>query len=266
MTRPNLVLGLAAGYHDGDVRPFLESLRRTGFSGRCVLFVSPTTRGTERMAALGAQIVPFTRPDELAHVPYNALRYFLYRDFLQKADAAGEGPFSRILLTDVRDVVFQRDPFAFPWPAGVSATLEDGRMRIGGCPYMAHWTRGHLGADVLDELSERPISCSGTTVAGHAAMHAYLAAMTARLLPFVPAPRMAGYDQAVHNLLVHRGLLPGLAVHDNGAPILTLGYVEGEAALDAAGDVLTPSGGPALIVHQYDRKPELFARIRARYA
>jgi hypothetical protein len=44
MSDHTLILGLAAGYHYGDMRPFLASLGDSGFSGRCVLFVSDTTR------------------------------------------------------------------------------------------------------------------------------------------------------------------------------------------------------------------------------
>ena len=72
-----LMLGLAAGYHAGDVRPFLRSLGAVGFAGECVLFVSPTTRGTDEMQRLGARIVRVERPAARGHVPANAGREFL---------------------------------------------------------------------------------------------------------------------------------------------------------------------------------------------
>ena len=273
-----LVMGLAAGYHAGDVRPFLASLRGTGFAGRCVLFASPTTRDTGRMADMGADILPFERPPALAHLPYNALRYFLYLDLLRQAPR----PYARVLITDVRDVIFQRDPFSFPWAEGLNVTLEDARMTIGTCPYMTRWTTGHLGEAAWRALADRRISCSGTTVGGHAAMLDYLERLTGLLLPFSPAPPppappapdgapppptgMAGYDQGVHNHLLHGGLLSKVTVHDNAGPILTLGYKATQPAADAHGDILNDAGVPAVMVHQYDRMPELFRAVRARYA
>ncbi|BFR47278.1 hypothetical protein RVX_R03390 [Nitratidesulfovibrio sp. HK-II] len=272
---PTLVMGLAAGYHAGDVRPFLASLRATGFAGRCVLFASPTTRDTGRMADMGADVLPFERPPALAHLPYNALRYFLYLDLLRQAPR----PYARVLITDVRDVIFQRDPFSFPWTEGLNVTLEDARMTIGACPYMTRWTTGHLGEAAWRALAGRRISCSGTTVGGHAAMLDYLERLTGLLLPFSPAPPppvpdgtpppptgMAGYDQGVHNHLLHGGHLPEVTVHDNAGPILTLGYKATPPAADAHGDILNDAGVPAVMVHQYDRMPEVFRAVRARYA
>ncbi len=259
--RKTLILGLAAGYHGDDLRPFLLSLKRSGFAGTCVLFTSPTTRDVERIAACGARAVPFERPEQYAHVPYNAWRYFLYREFLKKASKRYE----RILLTDTRDVVFQADPFSCDWPEGINAVLEGETARIGVCPHTTFWMREHLGEAVTEAHAGRPISCSGTTVADHEAMAAYLDALCAALLPFTPAPRMAGYDQAVHNHLLHAGLVPKATLHENGFPVLTLGNTPDEPAV--RGDVaLGPNWETPLIVHQYDRKPALFRRIRAMYA
>lgn len=257
-----LILGLAAGYHYGDVRPFLLSLQQSGCQAQLVLFTSPTTRDSDRMATRGATIIPCQRPPELAHIPANAWRFFLYRDYLQKRSAA----FRRILLTDVRDVIFQADPFSLLWPEGYSLFQEDSAICLGRCEHTAHWIKGHLGSDTLQELAPFPLLCSGTTIADSASMLRYLDLMTARLLPFTPAPRMAGYDQGVHNLLARRGLLAPLHVFDNHGPVLTLGHKREPPALDAAGLVLNESGEPAVLVHQYDRHPELFAHIRRLYA
>lgn len=261
-----LVLGAAAGYHLGDVRPFLVSLSRSGFRGACVLFVSPTTRDTERMPDLAQgyalRLLPLAAPPGLEHLPCNALRHFLFLDLLRREG----GRFSRVLLTDVRDVVFQSDPFAFAWPAGLNVTLEHRAALLGRCPYNARWVREQFGPEVLARLADRPVSCSGTTLGGPAAMLDYLERLTRLLLPFHPAERMAGYDQAAHNLLVHGGELPRLTLHDNAGPILTLASRPGEPVCDAAGEVLNDAGVPAVIVHQYDRKPALFRRLRARFA
>jgi hypothetical protein len=257
----NLVLGLAAGLHYGDVRPFAASLRQNGYAGECILFVSRTTRGIDKIEAHGIRTVAFDRPPAQAHVPYNAYRYFLYLDFLKKAGRR----FELILLTDARDVIFQRDPFAYPWPEGLNVGMEDGRMRIGGCGHMVRWLACHpLGTDG-SELHDKPISCSGVTVGDHEAVLRYLESLTALLLPFSPGERMAGYDQGVHNRLLHSGRLDPVAMHGNAGPILTLGYKEGEPAMNSRGEILNDSGVPAHIVHQYDRKPGLFRIVRERY-
>ncbi|MFP4316751.1 MAG: hypothetical protein ACLFQR_11070 [Desulfovibrionales bacterium] len=255
------ILGTAAGLHYGDVRPFAASLERTGFQGRCILFVTPTTRGIDRIRAHGIRTLLFERPPELAYLSYNAYRYFLYQKFMESSDRR----FERVLLTDVRDVVFQRDPFSFPWTPGLNITLEDRRMTIDRCPHMVRWLEGHPGGATWEKLRNRPISCSGITAGDHDAMLRYLEALTERLLPFTPGKRMAGYDQAVHNRLLHAGQLDPVQMHDNTGPILTLGYKQELAMVNASGDILNDAGEPAVIVHQYDRMKPLFDHVRQRF-
>lgn len=261
MQENTLILGLAAGYHYGDVRPFLESLNQSDYKGRCVLFTTPTTRGLDAMRAHGCEVIPFERPDEMQHVPYNAWRYFLYRDYLRD-----HPPFERILLSDVRDVVFQRHPFSFDWPDGLNVIMEDASTTIGACEYMTRWVSGHLGEDAWKALRDRPVSCSGTTIGDHAAMTRYLDTLTDRLLPFTPGDRMAGYDQGLHNFLLHNGLLDLVTRHDNSGPVLTLAAKPGTPEPNEKGEIPTDAGEIAHMVHQYDRKPELFKMIREKYA
>ena len=262
MNRGNLILGLAAGYHYGDVRPFLASLDRAAYSGDLVFFVSETTRDLERIRAHGTQLRPMERRPGLEAVPCNGLRYFLYLDYL----ASCAEQYERILIADVRDVVFQRDPFDYPWPDGICCTLEDRSATVGSCPFNARWVREHLGREALDAIADRPVSCSGTTVADHASMTAYLKRMTELLLPPPTGECMAGYDQGVHNHLIHTGALDRLTLFDNAGPILTLAQTRGEPPVNEMGEVLNEAGRPAHMIHQYDRKPSLFKMIRERYA
>lgn len=104
MTRNTLILGLAAGYHYGDVRPFLASLDRTGYTGERVLFISETTRNLDRMRSHQTTLIPVDRSEEFESIPYNGLRYFDYLRFLEASDKRYE----RILITDVRDVIFKQ--------------------------------------------------------------------------------------------------------------------------------------------------------------
>lgn len=261
MAHSPIILALAAGYHSGDLRPFAASLEQSCFSGRCLLFVSASTTGAGSLGGFGIEAVPFERPPDQAHVPYNAWRYFLYRDFLRAAPDCG-----RVLLTDVRDVIFQTDPFSFDWPEGFCAMLEDPSATVGSCAHTARWVRGHLGEAALADLAGLPLSCSGVSLAPARLMLAYLERLCARLLPFTPGPRMAGYDQGVHNLVLRRD--PPGPVHflGNDGPVLTLGSKPADPLLDADGLVLNDARQPAIMVHQYDRKPALFAHIRARWA
>ncbi len=273
MPDTHLILGLAAGLHYADVRPFARSLQACAALGgepcRCVLFITSTSTGVERIQEHGIQTIPFERPQKFGHVPYNAWRYFLYREFLAQEWAGSLNHTGWVLCSDVRDVVFQRPFHTFPWKEGLNVTLEDRRMRIGQCPYMRRWLAHHCGAErllgIMERYGGRPISCSGTTVARPGVMLDYLDKLCGGLLPHAAAPGTAGYDQAVHNLLLYEKTLGDVFWHDNTGPILTLGYKESLPELDEDGDVLNDAGVPAHVVHQYDRIPGLFRHVRERW-
>ncbi len=272
-TSPQLVMGLAAGYHYGDVRPFIASLRESGYTGRLVLFVSDTTRDLDRIQAHDVICVLVNRDAYTtahgAEIPWNALRFFIYSDYL----AIDRTPYTHILHADIRDIIFQRPPFAAPSNSAqesisgeLTITLEDQRMTIGTCPYMTQWSCGQLGHEAWQAMSHHPISCSGTVMANHEHMHRYLESMKAALLPHNPAKGMAGYDQAVHNHLLRTGALSPFRTVDNGGPIFTLGYYDGIPRMDANGIIYNDNNEIPNIIHQYDRIPELFKAIRTRYA
>ena len=117
MPDTHLVLGLAAGLHYADVRPFARSLQVCNNLSEepceCVLFVTSTTTGVERIQEHGIRTIAFERPQDFRHVPYNAWRYFLYREFLERRQSDSAGNQGWVLCSDVRDVVFQRPFHAF---------------------------------------------------------------------------------------------------------------------------------------------------------
>lgn len=258
----DVILGLAAGLSFADLRPFLASLAQTGSNARLVLFTTATTSGIERIRAAGAETVAFALPRERAGLPLQAWRYFLYRDWL----AARAGRLCRVLLTDTRDVFFQRDPFAFAWPGGLNLVLEHPEPPLGGNEHTARWVRGHFGEAALAEIAERTVSCSGTVLADAGAAMGYLEAMCDALVPFAGGARMAGYDQGVHNRLLYTGRLGRAALHDLCGPVLTLATHPGEPLPGPDGLIRNESGNIPCIVHQYDRKPNLHAFVRERFA
>ena len=269
-----LILGTAAGYHAGDTACFLNSLEASGFSGRCLLFTTETTRGLADMKgaarSFDLDFVPFSKNQEeaLAGLPVNALRFFLYRDLL-----AREGGSGQVLMTDVRDVIFQADPFflvgggeaGFPSLALALEGPSPGGVAIGECGHTSRWVKGHLGPEVLESLKDKPLSCSGTVAGSREAVADYLDLMCSRLVPFTPGKHMAGYDQGVHNLLLHSGELGEPLLVDNSGDILTLGHFPEEPGIDGVGRVLNQAGAVPAMVHQYDRKPNLFVHVRARF-
>ena len=264
----NLVLGAIKGLEFDDLKPFLHSLFQTGFDGKVVFYVGQASQPTcKALDDMGVEILTVDEYNTFTATPINALRYFIYEQYLQGLEALPE----RILLADVRDVVFQRNPFEIDLGGGLCCFLESDEMTLATCLANSGWIACAYGKEVLGRIGGQKISCSGTTIGTGPAIRAYLAAMTAGLRAIDErTPNImhviSGIDQCVHNYLLYSDALPGTRLYSNEfGPILTLNYVAPESIrLDENHLVVNQAGEPYHVVHQYDRHKELAARVLER--
>ena len=259
---PDLVMGCACGYQIDSVRPFVESLFDLGqFRGEAVMFVRAEDKALAAyLEAVGVKVFSLDiQHDYPIQVPKRA-RYFAYFKYLHDAVQSGRN-YRSILLTDVRDVIFQRPLFETPL-SELELHYEPRSPRIGACKANSLWISEQFGRQALDSLADRPISCSGTVSGRTRGILGYLAEMQIILLTLLPTVRMDG-DQGVHNYALHSGLLPQAKVLENFERVATLHHVPGEQLhVDVVGQVVNPDGSISEIVHQYDRHPHLFSAIQ----
>jgi hypothetical protein len=173
------------------------------------------------------------------------------------------------MMSDVRDVVFQRNPFDGIASQKCHFFLESASRTIGDDPTNSRWVRGCLTADEAQALGRCRISCSGITIGGTTAIMAYLERMAARVeaMPLRIYRSIGhGYDQAIHNFLVHLDpAIDGIVVENNGH-IATMA-LEPRALyrLDAQARIHATDGRLFPICHQYDRFPDISEAVAARY-
>ena len=182
---------------------------------------------------------------------YQSLRYRIYLDYLERRPTHAD----RVLLCDVRDVIFQTDPFARP-PAGeLEVVLEAAHVTIGADPFNGRWIQSLYGAKCLSRIADRTVSCSGTTLGTDTGIRRYLRLMCDSIARF--RRPLGAHDQGIHNYLLWTGRLDPAVIHRNGhGPILTLG-AERRLHRDNHGRLLNSDASVAPVVHQYDRHPEL---------
>jgi len=264
-----LVMGLSVNYGPDELRPFIGSLRHHGYAGDVVLLVANTNAETRAfLGGHGVDAVPFDMLPMLA-MSMNSARMLRYLDILGERVFAPDGStsYAHILLTDVRDVVFQGDPFARAAGADIHYFLEEGSRTIGSCAVNANWMRQALGEAGLRRTAASPVSCAGTLIATPQALLAYLLQMC-RLILEVPAlARYSGVDQAIHNHLMVEGLAGRhpRAV-PNGQAVMTVpSDVPHGLTLQPDGTLLNRDGSVSEIVHQYDRDPVLREAVAARW-
>jgi hypothetical protein len=186
-----------------------------------------------------------------------SLRHFVYASYLEKT------PADYVLLSDVRDVYFQRDPFEHPPRSEFEVYLEAAHMTIDACQYNRQWLRDLAGADAAVQFAAKPISCAGTVLGTLGGVRRYLGLMTRHILA---AERPMGpSDQGMHNYLLWTGGLDPVTIGANGhSTIYTAGN---EKTVDLNGDhnVINFDGAVPAVVHQYDRHRALASLVAQRF-
>src|SRR5215475_155445 len=251
-----VIFGAAVGFGVDQVRVFVESLRAVGYTGDVVMLVRwPGLKVRHYLRSHRIDVIPIVWVRSFSR-SVHARRYSIYADYLR----ARPDRFDQVMLSDVRDVVFQRHPFEGITSPKCHFFLEGAEQTIGQDPTNSRWVRGCGTAEQAEAVASCRISCSGITIGGTRAILAYLDQMADRIrnIPFRVYREIGhGYDQGIHNLLVHLNPdIDGIIVQNNGH-IATMG-VEPQSLyrLDKSAQIYTSSGHLPPICHQYDRFPE----------
>ncbi|MBM4147015.1 MAG: hypothetical protein FJ240_12230 [Nitrospira sp.] len=252
----DVIIGTAVGYTVDDVKPFVLSLIHSGYKGKTILFIDNLNSNTAiYLQNHNTELCLY----EHGIFPLNSQRYFLYKQFLDAGNI-----FKRVMLTDIRDVIFQCDPFMHFSKDTLDCFEEDRSMTLATCPYNGLWILQAYGEAVLNAIGHKPIICAGVTIGSYRKVCEYLDILCKEL---VSTPPLWGIDQAAHNFIIRSGKISEVIVHDNqSGPVYTLGYVRKEnIRINSDGFILNASGTPC-IIHQYDRHTALQSEIQKKYA
>jgi hypothetical protein len=274
-TRERLVLGLVSGGGWEYVQTWYSSLRRSGYGGEVVLITSRCAPDLyERCAENGVTTVE-VEPDELLtpysddlftgrHLPMSRVLGGSYRDHLA-------------LVTDVRDVFFQKDPFEFledahgPRLDGLTVSVEDVAHDHDSMP--GRWNAVKLQQQFSKETRE---SMKGQPVynAGIVAGPGGLVADLFKMIYLVCFNARHPGDQAALNMILrlepYRSLTtivpPEAPWVAHFAAIQFAGVPGDRRPVIEDGLVTTVDGKAFHILHQYDRAREVKKLIESRLA
>ena len=237
------VMAMATGYDLIDYQRFVGSLRKTGFLGNIILVVSPKIESTEENYLLEknvimhkAQYVNCSHNGDLAEKskdktdshteelltcvhPYPKLkhrwaRFPLLRDLLLECGGQPNpeikcgGP---VLVTDMRDTVFQRNPFGPEAPKVYGLQVFEEHYTIRTTHWLVNWPVKECKGVEYNE----PMLCSGTTIGTRQAMLDYLEIFHAEMNLWMESPKCCcfqtnGDDQSMHNYIYYSGMLDGV--------------------------------------------------------
>ena len=215
------------------------------------------------IVGLAGAIPPLRRYQELLaarlYHPWMS-RYFYYRDIIQRHD------YDRVLFADVRDVVFQSNPFEACPATGLSVSLELDQYTIATEVWNSIWIKALAGQEMLDRIGGNPVSCAGVTLGDREAIRSYLDTMIREIVKMPRRLTTTPLDQGIHNLMLWTGRLGEVHTLESlGSPVATLnGVTTDELRFDeASGRLVNRDGSPISIVHQYDRIPGLAENLEA---
>lgn len=254
----NLVLGAATGYDVADVAPFVRSLRAV-YRGAAALVVDPAPTLIDFLESHDVEAIP-AASSSLAWSPHPVMTRFAAFDHILNSRSPG----GSVLLTDVRDVVFQANPFD-PAPAPLELFVEFEGGRLGDHAFNKKHLRAMVGDAMAATVADRPCLCVGTIIGSKANVSRLC--RTILMLGAIPRSQVGGAfgaDQAACNLAAHLGLVEH-EVKANYGRVATLGLTASDVLTVRDGMIVNPDGGVSPVVHQYDRHPALMDMIHRRW-
>lgn len=288
----DLIIGGSNGYDWNTLKYWVCSIKETGFKGDIVLVATNITKDTitklqeygVRVAAYGASTDNgfAALPSKLApHVE----RFLYIWSFLNQ----NRDRYRFVVITDTRDVIFQRDPTLFLEKSLVTKSLvcsAEG-MLYKDEPWGSRNLLETFGPFFYEHYKEWPIYNVGT-IAGYAEEMEDFLNVLFQLSSTRPIPIV---DQAVFNYLINMHPYKDDCLKTSGNSewasqlACTRKAIEaGSGDIGAAGDlekydrvfqgvqpeivgpeVWVPKGPKYIIVHQWDRIPSLKAEIEKKY-
>lgn len=246
-------MGMASGYSIEVFKQFVGSLRATGYFGHIILGISPDASKQVRDYLSSQQVTVKVvekatncthngalgydgEPDKILntknwHCPRDYpdykitwARFALYRDWLQDCLDCTDG----VVLTDVRDVFFQRDPFV----TAAQLNMQHPLMLFEETENLdnTHWLTDFpvkLCRDFI--VGQTPVLCSGSTMGSREGILGYLSEITTEFEYWAARPKcridMPGDDQSIHNYLFYSGRLKNaITVPHRTGPIHVIGW------------------------------------------
>lgn len=300
----NIIIGLATGpsYTFDKIITFCKSARQSGFSGSVILGVSSLAGNEEKKRRrifkrfnVTAVYLDGLKGNEWGQ---STCRYHAYLEFILHFASESDS----ILVSDVRDVFFQADPFTSPtygsenflntsvqlllFSEGLNdiseqqATLRNTRANF-------RWIRNIYGLKKSNLIASNGVLCSGTTMGTKSGMVYYTRAMLyeayrclRRNLKKYDGKRghvcSGGADQGFHNYLFWNNMLnTSVALLNAAGPVYTIGIFRGKPVRslnfeqNSDGEVISPSArGVQLlvpVVHQWDRHIDLVKHVYQKF-
>jgi hypothetical protein len=243
----NLIIGVALGYSVDTLKPFVLSLRRY-YQDYVVFVVNQVSPELEDFCA-EHRVHTFIPNEPLSLATCIIDRHRHYHECISENFEDVES----VLLADIRDIVFQDNPFK-EFPKHALEFFSEPEV-FKNCKHNSPWIAGVYGQARVDEISNNHVICCGTTMGSRAGILQYLETMIAEINRIESTGRKlaGGEDQPVHNHLVYDNRYTDFNINHTGiGPISTMHHSK-TLTFNRSGQLLNDDGSVVAAIHQYDR-------------
>lgn len=241
----NLVMGTALNYDAEKIKPFVKSLRKH-YDGEILFLVGNTNQEFDELLnefVIQTYKIPnSTNQDEICSV-----RHRYYKQVIEAKN------YDKIMLSDVRDVVFQDDPFNHQMDTDLEFFLEPGLYK--NCECHRHWfcDLNIHGSSFYEKVHNEYIVCAGTTIGTKTGMISYLNKMIEELSNKFEELNRIITDQPTHAYMIYSGYFPNHRKYRTlQGPIATLSS-NIDLKFDFENNLLNEDGSIVAAIHQWDR-------------
>jgi hypothetical protein len=275
----DLIIGCSTNYDWSKLKYWVNSINKSGFEGDKVLVLMNCDAVTvQKVVDSGFAVIAFQKDKQgnLRHdskMPVHTERFIHIYNFLKDRD------YRFVITTDVKDVVFQKNPIEYLEKECMNKNLvfASESIRYKDEPWGDKNLRETFGEFVYEQFKEEEIFNVGV-LAGHGyairdlALNIFVSCLN-RPIPIC--------DQSTFNFMISRNPYQALSKYARSeegwaAQLGTTGDPTKAAEFDPVllepkpklkGDMVTTSTGEEFyIVHQYDRVPEMKKVIEEKFA
>ncbi len=250
----NLILAAALGYNFQQIEFFIKSLRKCYHDDICFVIGHKDNELEKGLKKYNCEIIK-------TKINKKEIQFKRYEIFLKYIENRN---YTNILLCDSRDIYFQGNPFEFNYKGPINFFLED--YQIKNCSYNSNWIIKTYGKIAFEQICNKTILCSGTVLGKNEKIKEYLNLLKIHIskfkykkrikyfLTFRTDPEGRGCDQGHANYLVHKSIINNVSFYSNNkGPFATVFYLK-TIKFDHKHRLISESGKPYLLVHQYDKK------------
>lgn len=268
--KKDAIITISHGYQYPTLKPFLKSALKYVPNAEIIIFCSEKISYLTKLILInkGIKLIFFDSKNPLKdrgitylnNISINNYRFLLYYDYLIK----NRSKFNSIIITDVRDVIFQSNPFCRIKSNIFYFFFEDPSMTFNNSKLNYGWAVEANGIEFTNKILNKTVSCAGVSIGSINEMIAYLEIFDINIKK--RQNLVWGYDQGLHNGILYGNLLNNYTISTNDNDIVFTMGASKYYQLNEFNKFVNNNESEYSIIHQYDRNGKLLTKIKLQYS